>query len=74
MRPAQRYTHLERACLDLETRLKRQERMNRRLAAMHGLTIEELEAEESSGVRHDMPHTWAEFATWCRLNGVDDAS
>jgi hypothetical protein len=69
MRP---YVRLDEACRDLEIRLQRQERLARRLAAMHGLTIEELEAEESPGVRYDMPHTYAEFVTWCRLNGVDE--
>jgi hypothetical protein len=69
-----RYARLEATQLDLEMRLKRAERMNRRLAAMHGLTIEELEAEESSGVRFGYPHTWGEHQAWLRLNEVDDAS
>ena len=66
-----RYARIEATQLDLEMRLKRAERMNRRLAAMHGLTPEEIEAEDSSGVRHDMPHTAAEFSAWCRLHGLE---
>lgn len=69
-----RYARLADEQRTLEVRLSRQERLNRRLAAMHGLSVAELEAEESPGVRFDMPHTWAEYATWCRLNGGDDAS
>ena len=56
---------------DLEIRVRRAERMTRRLAAMHGLTPEEIEAEDSPGVRHDMPHTAAEFSAWCRLHGLE---
>lgn len=56
---------------DLEARIRRQERMNRRLAELHGLSLEELEAEESRGVRYGMPSNHAEFSAWCRLNGLE---